>query len=175
MQSLKTSSKVLNSFLALVTILILGSSVSAKIAALDLISIYESYSLVQEANQVIDEAEAKFKRIVTTADAEIKELEKKGNEAEIIKKQNEIQDIVDEEVENLHDQKDLYNTTINRNIQKTLSAIAKEKGYELILDKSFVMNEIEDISDEFITKLEKETTSLKPKEAVTSPRPTKVN
>lgn len=168
-------SKTLNKVLPLITIFIIGSSVSAKVVALDIVSIYESYSLVQEANQVIDSAEAKFKRIVATADLEIKELEKKGNEAEIIKKQNEIQDIVDEEVENLHDQKDLYNTTINRNIQKTLSAIAQEKGYELILDKSMVMNEVEDISDEFIAKLEKATTSLRPKEAVTSPRPTKVN
>ena len=156
-------SKNLSSSL-LILLILSCSSLSAKVVSLDIISIYESYSLVQEANQVIDEAESKFKRIITTADAEIKALEAKSNEAELLKKRNDIQDIVDEEVEDLHDQKDLYNTTINRNIQRTLDAIAKEKGYSLILDKSFVMNDMEDISSEFITKLEKNTTSLRPKQ-----------
>lgn len=168
-------SRTLNKLLIAISLLSFHSSLSAKVVALDIVSIYENYSLVQEANTVIDDAEAKFKRIVATADAEIKELEKKGNEAEIIKKQNEIQEIVDEEVENLHDQKDLYNTTINRNIQKTLASIAKAKGYDLILDSSFIMNDVEDISDEFITELEKITSSLRPAEAKSEARPTKAN
>lgn len=145
----------------LVSSLFFSAQLSAKIVALDIISIYENYSLVQEANDVIDEAESRFKRIVTTAEEEIKELEKKGNEAEIVKKRDEIQDIIDEEVETLHDQKDLYNTTINRNVQKTLDTLAKTKGYDLVLDKGYVVVDIEDITDEFLSQLEKNTSSIK--------------
>jgi Skp family chaperone for outer membrane proteins len=139
------------------------STVEAKMASLDLSTIYENYSLVQEANQVIDDAEVSFKRVLATADIELKELEQKGNDAEIEKKRDEIQDIIDNTVEDLHDQRDLYNTSINRNIQQTIDAIAKEKGYSLILDSSFLLSELEDITSEFLTKLEKNTTSLKTK------------
>lgn len=165
-------SNKLSSFFLLITIFSI-SSVNAKIVALDLMSIYEDYSLVKEANQVIDEAESRFKRIIATADVEIKELEKKANEAEVLKKKEEIQDIVDDEVEALHDQKDLYNTSINRNIQKTLDTMAKEKGYELILDKSFILADIEDVSAEFISRLEKNTTSLKSVKAQPAKTPAK--
>lgn len=137
-------------------------SISAKIVALDIATIYEEYSLVKEANQVIDSAEARFKRIVATAEKELNEIEKNGNKIEIDKKRQSIQDIVDLEVENLQDQKEIYNTNINRNVAKTLSAMALANSYELVLDSAFVHSNIENITDQFMTELEKMTTPVKP-------------
>jgi hypothetical protein len=154
-------SKNLNN-LILVTILFTCSiSVSAKIVALDIATIYEDYSLVKEANTVIDTAEARFKRILATAEKELNDLEKAGNKVEIEKKRQSIQDIVDQEVENLQDQKEAYNTNINRNVAKTISAIAIANNYELVLDSAFVHSNIENITDKFMIELEKNTTPVK--------------
>lgn len=159
---MKLLKKLNKLFLSLVLISAI-SGAEAKLASLDLASVYENYSLIKEANQVIDEAEVSFKRVLATADLELKELEKKGNEAEVEKKRDEIQDIIDNTVENLHDQRDLYNTSINRNIQQAIDSIAKEKGYSLILDSSYILSEMDDITGEFLTKLEKNTNSLRTK------------
>jgi Skp family chaperone for outer membrane proteins len=154
-------SKNLNN-LILVTILFTCSiSVSAKIVALDIATIYEDYSLVKEANTVIDTAEARFKRILATAEKELNDLEKAGNKVEIEKKRQSIQDIVDQEVENLQDQKEAYNTNMNRNVAKTISAIAIANNYELVLDSAFVHSNIENITDKFMIELEKNTTPVK--------------
>jgi Skp family chaperone for outer membrane proteins len=159
---MKLLKKLNKLFLSLVLISAL-IGVEAKVASLDLTSIYENYSLIQEANQVLDDAEVSFKRVLATADLELKELEKKGNEAEVEKKRDEIQDIIDNTVEDLHDQRDLYNTSINRNIQQAIDSIAKEKGYSLILDSSYTLSEMDDITTEFLAKLEKSTSSLRTK------------
>lgn len=152
---LKNSSKLL------LIILLLANPLQAKVVALDIVSIYEEYSLVQAANETIDAGEARFKRILATAEKELKDLEKKGNPVEVEKKRQSIQDIVDQEVETLQDHKELYNTTINRNVAKTLAAMATANSYELILDKSFVHSNIEDITQKFLVELEKGTTPVK--------------
>jgi Skp family chaperone for outer membrane proteins len=154
-------SKNLNSLIFSAILFTCSISVSAKIVALDIATIYEDYSLVKEANTVIDTAEARFKRILATAEKELNDLEKAGNKVEIEKKRQSIQDIVDQEVENLQDQKEAYNTNINRNVAKTISAIAIANNYELVLDSAFVHSNIENITDKFMIELEKNTTPVK--------------
>ncbi len=132
----------------------LASPILAKVASLDIVQIYQQYSLVQEANQKIDAAEASFKRILETANEELKGLESKGNAIEVEKKKDSIQDIVDEEVEKIQDEKELYNTQINRNIATLLQAITKEKGIDLVIEKGYVQSPIEDITATFLTRLE---------------------
>jgi Skp family chaperone for outer membrane proteins len=158
MQFLKNSNRL---FLALILISACASPGASKVVALDIVTIYEEYSLVQEANETIDAGEARFKRILATAEKELKELEKKGSPIEIDKKRLGIQDIVDQEVEVLQDHKELYNTTINRNVAKTLAAMALANNYELILDSSFVHSNIEDITEKFLAELEKTTIPVK--------------
>ena len=144
--------------LFLLTIITLSSSPCfAKIASLDIVEIYKSYSLVQEANQEVDQAEVSFKRILATAQEEILALEAQtGKEKELETKRQEIQKIVDERVESLQDSKDFYNTQINRNIAKLLETFAKEKKLDLIVEKGYIMSPIDDITAEFIKRLEKD-------------------
>jgi Skp family chaperone for outer membrane proteins len=153
--------KNLNSFILLALFLAHPACLSAKIVSLDLATIYEEYTLVKEANNVIDSAEARFKRILATAEKELNELEKAGNKVEIEKKRLSIQDIVDQEVETLQDQKEAYNTNINRNVAKTLSSMALANNYELVLDSAFVHSDVENITDKFMIELEKITTPVK--------------
>ncbi len=140
--------------LALTLLGSLSNTIFAKVVSLDIVQIYQQYSLVQEANQKIDSAEAGFKRILETAEKELKELEAKGNQAEIEKKKNSIQDVVDDEVEKIQDEKEFYNTQINRSISKQLQDIAKEKGIDLVIEKGYVQSPIEDITAVFLTRLE---------------------
>lgn len=153
--------KNLSSLISLIILVASPACLSAKVVALDIATIYEEYSLVKEANTVIDTAEARFKRILATAEKELNDLEKAGNKVEIEKKRQSIQDIVDQEVETLQDQKEAYNTNINRNVAKTLSTIALANNYELVLDSAFVHSNIENITDKFMTELEKITTPVK--------------
>jgi len=153
--------KSLSSLACLISLLACPARLSAKVVALDIATIYEEYSLVKEANTVIDTAEARFKRILATAEKELNELEKAGNKIEIDKKRQSIQDIVDQEVETLQDQKEAYNTNINRNVAKTLSGMALANSYELVLDSAFVHSNIENITDKFMIELEKITTPVK--------------
>ncbi len=132
----------------------LASPVLAKVVSLDIVQIYQQYSLVQEANQKVDSAEAGFKRILETAEKELKELEAKGNKIELEKKKDSIQEIVDEEVEKIQDDKEFYNNQINRNIATLLQSIAKEKNIDLIVEKGYVQSPIEDITETFLTRLE---------------------
>ncbi|MEY3370612.1 MAG: hypothetical protein RLZZ361_1282 [Cyanobacteriota bacterium] len=157
MKFLKNSS----SLFVLVVFCLTPVRTSAKIVALDIATIYEEYSLVKEANSVIDTAEARFKRILATAEKELNELEKSGNKIEIEKKRQSIQDIVDQEVETLQDQKESYNTNINRNVAKTLSSMALANDYELVLDSAFVHSNIENITEKFMIELEKPTLPVK--------------
>lgn len=132
----------------------LSPCLAGKIVSLDIVEIYQNYSLVAEANHKIDEAEAGFKRILETADKELKELESKGNEVEINKKKDTIQEVVDEEVEKLQDDKELYNTQINRNIANLLQVISQEKGISLVIEKGYIQAPIEDITTLFLSRLE---------------------
>lgn len=153
--------KNLSSLISLIILVSSPSCLSAKVVALDIATIYEEYSLVKEANTVIDTAEARFKRILATAEKELNDLEKAGNKVEIEKKRQSIQDIVDQEVETLQDQKEAYNTNINRNVAKTLSTMALANNFELVLDSAFVHSNIENITDRFMIELEKTTASGK--------------
>lgn len=146
---------------------------ATKVVSLDIVEIYQKYSLVQEANRKIDEAEASFKRVIETADKELKELESKGNEVEINKKKDTIQEIVDEEVEKLQDDKELYNTQINRNISKLLQDIALEKGIGLVIEKGYVQAPIEDITPLFLSRLEADRAAEAKAKSAPAAKPTK--
>ena len=146
----------------LITIALSSSPCLAKIASLDIVEIYKSYTLVQEANQGVDKAEASFKRILATAQEEILALEAQTDKAkELESKRQEIQKVIDERVEALQDSKDFYNTQINRNIARLLETFAKEKKLDLIVEKGYIMSPIDDITAEFIKRLEKDLTTTK--------------
>lgn len=126
----------------------------AKIAVVDLVRIYQEYSLVEEANRVISEGEDGLKRVITTAETEIKKLELKTG-AEADKKRDEIQAAVDDKVEDIQDLKESYNMKINRNIQDTIEKAAIKNSYLAIMDKSFSVFSGEDITSEILSELEK--------------------
>lgn len=153
MKSLKNLTK-----LSLAILLAISSTnivnAASGVASIDVLKVYKQYSLVQEANLELDKMEEGFRKILATAEAEIAELEKKKPE-EVENKKNEIQEVIDEQVVQVQEEKDLYNTTINRNFQNTLDEFAKERGYYLILDKGFLMYPADDITEEFLVRLEK--------------------
>ena len=155
MKSLKNLTKF--SLLSIFSLSSLAAN-AGNVGSIDIMKVYKQYSLVQEANTILDGMEQSFKRILTTAEAELTDLEKTAKPDEVEKKKNAIQETIDEQVVKVQEEKDLYNTAINRNFQTTLEAIAKEKNYEIILDKGFVIYPITDsadITDPFMVKLEK--------------------
>ncbi len=166
MKSLKNLTKF--SLVAIFSLSTLSAS-AGNVASIDIMKVYKQYSLVQEANTILDGMEQSFKRILTTAEAELTDLEKTAKPEEVEKKKNAIQETIDDQVVEVQDEKDMYNTTINRNFQSTLEQVAKEKSYEIILDKGFVIYPITDsadITDSFLTQLEKAPKPKKePKEA----------
>jgi Skp family chaperone for outer membrane proteins len=126
----------------------------AKVAVVDLVRIYQEYSLVEEANRLITEGEEGLKRVITTAETEMKSLESKTG-IEFDKKRDEVQSAVDDKVEEVQDLKETYNMKINRNIQDTVDKIAKKNSYLAILDKSFSVFAGEDITTQILSDLEK--------------------
>lgn len=126
----------------------------AKLGVVNLVKIYQDYSLVQEANRLISEGEDGLKRVITTAEAEMKKLDGKTDDASN-KKREEIQSAVDDKVEAIHDLKEDYNLKINRNIQNTINKIATKKGYIAVFDKAFSVFSAQDITPELLTELEK--------------------
>lgn len=126
----------------------------AKIAVVDLVRIYQEYSLVEEANRLITEGEDGLKRVITTAETEMKKLESQTG-ADVIKRRDEVQSAVDDKVEDIQDLKESYNMRINRNIQDTIEKAAEKKSYLAIMDKSFSVFSGEDITSEILVELEK--------------------
>lgn len=150
--------------LSLLVLLMASLSVQSKTVTLDIVRIYDKYSLVNEANTKFSEAEARFKRLLETADQEIKDLETKGKKEELEKKKDDIQEVIDAEVENLQDEKDFYNSQINRNVARMLQVFAKEQNIDVVLERGYVFVPMEDITDQFIARLEDER--LKEKQSV---------
>ncbi len=140
----------------------------SRFAAVDVSRVNESFSLVKEANNSVQEGEEKLKRLFATAETEIKELESKGNAEELEKKKTEIQDIIDDEIEKLQDQKEFYIGEINRSVNQMLETLAKESNYSLVFERSFVINDdITDITDLLVSRLEAARLSSTKKETTT--------
>ena len=152
-QNLKSNSLTLVLLLAL---LITGSPAfaQAQIAVVNLVRIYQEYTLVKEANKRISEGEDGLKRVITTAETEMKKIISKTDAASEMKKE-EIQRAVDEKVEEIQDIKEDYNMKINRNIQDTINKLAKKKKYIAVFDKSFSVYAGDDITAQVLTELEK--------------------
>ncbi len=151
---MKSLNYLTSSLIFLLATLILPAFAKSKLAVVDLVRVYQEYSLVKEANNLIDEGEEGLKRVVATAEAEIKKLGDKDDDA-TIKKREEIQAAVDDKVDDIHDLKDNYNLKINGNIQKTIEELAVKKAYTHVFDKSYMVYAADDITDELLTALEK--------------------
>lgn len=148
-------------FLSIIISLASISLVQAKTVTLDIVQIYQKYSLVNEANAKFSEAEARFKRLLETAEQEVKDLEAQGKKEEVEQKKDQIQEVIDTEVESLQDEKDFYNSQINRNVARMLQTFAKEQNIDLVLEKGYVLIPIEDITNQFIARLEDERSKEK--------------
>lgn len=142
--------------LALALILSNPCLANPKIASIDLGKIYSSYSVVKEAQQKISTLESEFKNFVSEAEAKLNDLEKSEpkNLTLMDKEKEELQSQIDEKAEILEDEKESYNLKINRSISKTLETYAKSKSLDLILDKRALLIPVEDITDDFLIKLE---------------------
>ena len=140
--------------LTLLSTMTVPAFAQAKVAVVNLVRIYQEYSLVEEANDQITEGEKGLKRVIATAEAEMRELESKTDAASQ-KKRDEIQLAVDTKVEEVQDIKENYNMKINRNIQTTIDKLAIKKNYIAVLDKSFSVFAADDITTEILTELEK--------------------
>lgn len=139
---------------SLIIISCVSPALAVKVAVVDLVRIYQEYTLVEEANRLITEGEEGLKRVITTAESEMKKLESQTDEA-TNKKRDEIQTAVDDKVEDVQDIKEDYNMRINRNIQETIDKIAKKKSYLAVMDKSFSVFSGVDITSDVLTELEK--------------------
>lgn len=126
----------------------------SQIGVIDLVRIYQEYSLVEEANDAITLGEEGLKRVIGTAEAEMKKLDGKTT-AEAEKSRDEIQASVDEKVEEIQDLKEGYNIRINRNIQDTIADLAESKKLLAVIDKSFSVFAADDITPAVLIELEK--------------------
>jgi len=127
---------------------------NSKMAVVDLAKIYQDYYLVKEASLKIEEVQESLKRILLTAETEMKELSTKYD-AESVAKKSQIQSSIDDKVEEFHDVKEDYNRRINANIQNAVDKIAAEQGFVAILDKSVSLFDVNDVTSEVLTRLEK--------------------
>ena len=126
-----------------------------KTAVLDLDKIYSNYPYLIEKRKDLMKAEQAVKNLFVTANGEIEAYKKKENEeAKIIQKRDEIQSIIDKAVKNYEQQKIDFNQDINSRIERTLEIIAKKESYDLIFNKSFVIESDNDITDQFISELQ---------------------
>lgn len=125
-----------------------------KVAVVDLVKIYQQYSLVEEANRLIAEGEEGLKRVIATAEGEMKKLET-VTDAASEKRKDEIQAAVDDKVEDVQDLKENYNMKINRNIQDTITKLAEQSSYLAVMDKSFSVFAADDITTQLLAELEK--------------------
>ena len=125
-----------------------------KVAVVDLVKIYQQYSLVEEANRLIAEGEEGLKRVIATAEGEMKKLET-VTDAASEKRKDEIQAAVDDKVEDVQDLKENYNMKINRNIQDTITKLAQQSSYLAVMDKSFSVFAADDITTQLLAELEK--------------------
>jgi len=172
MKFLKNLNKLVRNSLLLTLIISSSNSAAnaASLAAINMAKIYQSYSLVQEANQALAVNEENLKNLLLKAESELAATMKdKTKEAEANKKRDSFQLQIDKEVEAAQATKILYNETINNNIDTALKAFAKEKQLDLIMDKSFVMVAIPDLTDDFLTQLEKNSKSLKKTSSTAKP------
>jgi len=125
---------------------------NSKMAVVDLAKIYQDYYLVKEASLKIEEVQESLKRILLTAETEMKELSTKYDAESVAKKS---QSSIDDKVEEFHDVKEDYNRRINANIQNAVDKIAAEQGFVAILDKSVSLFDVNDVTSEVLTRLEK--------------------
>lgn len=143
-------------------LLTMGLSAQAgSVAAIDVNSIYLEYSLVKEANEKFTSLEEGFKRILATAEKEMKDLQIAGDQTKLATKKKEIQGVIDDKVEEMQDAKEYYDLQISKNIQNTMNRFAKSKNLDVILNKVFVINQVPDLTQEFLTNLERNTTIIK--------------
>lgn len=132
------------------------------IAIIDMQAVYQNSTLIQSASSDIAFAEENLKNLVETAQAELAKFEEKHSDKNsLAQKQKEIQDAVDKAVAQFNSRKEAHEKEILERINSLINRIAKEKSYSLILDKGFVADGGEDITEYFQSQLENNSTKKK--------------
>jgi Skp family chaperone for outer membrane proteins len=132
--------------------------VNLNIALLDVAKVFNGFSLVSKAQLDVAGEQQKVKEILATAQQEMAELKKKGkSEVEINKKRVEIQGVIDKTYKDYEAKKRDYNQKINLAVATKLEKYAKANKYDLVIDKSYLVENANatDITDSFIKELEK--------------------
>lgn len=131
-----------------------------KYALIDLERVFSEYSYITEAMEDIQLKEVALKKLLIIANQELDklsaEIEKDGKTTEINfeQKKNEIQASVDKAYTDLEEKKKDYNLTLTARLDMTLDKFAKSEKYDLILNKAYVLEETNDLTDAFLKHLE---------------------
>lgn len=149
-------------FLSCLFLLVSVSSAGAvKIPAGTKIGLVDKYQALKQSTYVkniyddMAKSKARVQRMIATADEEIAELEKEGKDKKaILTKKQEIQKILDKEVMGFQKQQASLATNLEKKIDTIMVKLAADKGYKVILDKAFVIEGGDDLTAEFIKRLE---------------------
>lgn len=149
-------------FVALLLGLFSVPAFAAGMASVDIEKVYISYSLVKQANSYVNVAEAGLKNVVAAAEEELNTMQSSGASAKKLEaKEAAVQKSVDAMVLKLYKDRKAYNDKINANVNKALADLAKEKNYDLILNKFYVVDGTPDVTTEFLAHLEKLSKNVK--------------
>lgn len=146
------------SLLALFASLALTSYLPAhafKVAVVDMDFILSNFSLVRDSYETIASSKTRLETLIQTADQEISELRKAGDQAKVDKRYKDIQLVLDKEVIKHHNNQIDIKKAIERVIEQEMTKLAKTNGLDLILDRSVAVGQGSDLTKAFLSQLEK--------------------
>lgn len=129
------------------------SSAPNKVGLVDMIYVYKNSSTIQTQNDKLAKQNAKIQKLIVTANQEMDKLKNKDPKS-IEKKEKEIQAIIDKEVQSFYEEQKLVSAGVQTKIETVLENLARDRSFELILDKNFVTSGGIDITQEFLSKLD---------------------
>lgn len=127
-----------------------------KIALLDSNYVLTNSKFIRAAYETVASSRASLQRLIATAQNELKTLEESGDNKKLAARQAEIQEILNSEVVGLQNEQIDLQKVIKKKFDDLMAKVAKEKSYDLILDKAFVVQGGEDITQGFFERFEKQ-------------------
>ena len=126
------------------------------IAVVDLEAVYKRYTYLINKQEELLKAEDAVRDLFVTANNEIDQFKKtESKEASVIQKRDEIQSVIDKAVKAYQEKKAEFNKDINARIAKALESVASANAYDLILNRAFVLDHDNDVTELFLQELRK--------------------
>jgi len=132
-----------------------SSKSDLRVALIDMDLVYKSSQRILEAYQAMGEKEQSVRRLLMTAESELRALQEQDSPS-LDTKKAEIQALIDQKVQSLYKEKDQYTAAINADLEAVMTKLAKQGKYDLILDKaySFQTAKTKDLSQQFIAEFD---------------------